>query len=174
MIGLLRLLRRNRSGSAAVEMALVLPLLLTVMFGSAELGNYFMNEHALVKAVRDGARFAARQSFANYTACGGQPGGTVVADTQSVVVTGYLNGSTIVMPNITPSDISVTTNCATTAGGQTMSGIYSGRKVGGTPSGAQTVIVDASVGYTPIVGVFGFHSVGLTLNAKSEAAVTGQ
>ena len=53
-------LARDSRGAAAAEMALVLPLLLVILFGSLELGNYFMNEHTLIKAVRDGARFAGR------------------------------------------------------------------------------------------------------------------
>jgi len=87
-------------GSAAVEMALILPVLLALMFGSVELGNYFMNEHSLVKAVRDGARFAARQNFSTYSACTGQPGGNTVSDTKNLVINGYLSGGTAITPNI--------------------------------------------------------------------------
>src|SRR5215217_7313983 len=50
-------------GSAAAEMALVLPLLLALMFGSLELGDYFLSEHVLLKGVRDGAVYAARQDI---------------------------------------------------------------------------------------------------------------
>jgi hypothetical protein len=78
MMGRLGLLSYDCRGAAAAEMALVLPLLLIILFGSLELGNYFMNEHTLVKAVRDGARFAGRQTFTNYTSCSGSPGGTVL------------------------------------------------------------------------------------------------
>lgn len=174
MIRSIRHLRRDEAGVAAVEMALVMPLLLLIMFGCAELGNYFMNEHALVKSVRDGARFAARQSFANYTACSGSPGGTVVTDTQNIVAYGYVSGGTTVVPGIAPSDVTVTTSCSTTAGGQTMSGIYSDRKVGGTPSGAQIVTVAATVDYIPLMSTFGFTGTGYSLVAQSQAAVTGQ
>ena len=149
-------------------MALVLPLLLMMMFSSLEVGNYFMNEHTLVKAVRDGARFAGRQSFTNYTACSGSPGGTVVNDTRNVVMRGYLSGGTIITPNIQAADIDVTTSCMTTAGGETMGGIYTGRT-----SGAQIVTVTASVDYRPVVSVFGFKGLGLELNAASQAAVAG-
>ena len=44
-------------------MAMVLPLLLTVLFGSFEVGNYFLNQHAVTKAVRDGARYASRMTL---------------------------------------------------------------------------------------------------------------
>ena len=158
----------DRGGAAAAEMALVLPLLLIIMFGSIELGNYFMNEHTLAKAVRNGARFAARQSWSDYTACSGSPGGTVVADTQNVVMNGYLSGGTIITPNIKAADITVATSCATTVGGQTMSGIYTGRA-----TGAQIVTVGATVNYRPILASFGFSGSGLQLNASSEAAVAG-
>lgn len=168
MMHRVRLVVRDARGAAAAEMALVLPLLLTIMMGSAELGNYFMNEHSLVKAVRDGARYAARQSFTNYSACSGSPGGTVVADTQNVVMRGYLSGGTIITPNIKVANVSVTTSCATTAGGQTMQGIYRGRA-----SGAQVVTVNAAVNYQPILASFGFRGVGIRLNASSQAAVTG-
>jgi Flp pilus assembly protein TadG len=165
---LLRLVR-DRRGNAAAEMAMVTPLLLILMFGSVELGNYFWNEHTLLKAVRDGARFAARQGFSNYTACTGSPGGTVVTDTKNVVMYGYLSGTDKLTPNITASDVAVTTSCATTAGGQAMTGLYQNQA-----NGAQIVAVSATVTYRPVIAfVLGFSGVGYHLNARSEAAVTG-
>ena len=146
----------------------MMPLLLLIMFSSVELGNYFMNEHRLAEAVRNGARFAARQSFSNYTTCSGAPGGTVVPDTRNVVMNGYLSGGTVITPNIQASDVNVSTSCMTSAGGQTMTGIYTGR-----PNGAQIVTVAASVDYRPVLSAFGFTGIGLKLNAKSEAAVAG-
>src|SRR4051794_15904326 len=145
-------LMRDCGGNAAAEMAMVAPLLLIVMLGSTELGNYFWNEHTLLKAVRDGARFAARQSFSNYTTCSGSPGGTVVSDTQNIVIYGYLSGSSKLTPNISTSNVSVATSCATSAGGQTMKGLYKSQ-----PNGAQIVTVSAAVNYRPIIGAaFGF------------------
>ena len=149
-------------------MALVLPLLLLIMFSSLELGNYFMNEHRLAEAVRNGARFAARQSFSNYTACSGAPGGNVVSDTRNVVMNGYLSGGSVITPNVQAADVNVSTSCLSIAGGQTMTGIYAGR-----PGGAQKVTVAASVNYKPVISAFGFTGIGLKLNAKSEAAVAG-
>ena len=164
-----RSLLKERKGSAAAELALILPLLLMLMFSGLEVGNYFMNEHTLVKAVRNGARFAGRQSFTNYTGCSGSPGGSVVADTQAVVMRGYSSATTIITPNINAGDVTVTTSCATTAGGQTFSGIYAGRT-----TGAQVVIVTANVEYQSVVAAtFGFNVAGLTLNAASQATVAG-
>jgi Flp pilus assembly protein TadG len=178
MIRALRLFRDVRA-NAAVEMALVTPLLLIILFGSVELGNYFMNEHMLVKAVRDGARFAARQDFSNYTGCSGAPGGTVVDDTRNVVMTGYLaSGGSVITPNISAGNINLSVSCTPTAGGQDMLGIYrsrfSGTCAGSTSNGcAQTVTVQAEVDYRSVLGSLGFRGVGMHLNASSQAAVTG-
>lgn len=167
MIGV-RAVLSDRGGSAAAEMALVLPLLMVILFGCLELGNYFMNEHRLVKAVRDGARFAARQDFTNYPDC--STVSTTTRDaTRNIVTNGVMSGGTIITPNIQPTDVDVTTSCATSAGGQTMAGIYTGRT-----TGAQIVTVSARVNYRPVLAIAGFTGIGLTLNAASQAAVSGQ
>ena len=159
----------DQRGNAAAEMAMVTPLLLILMMGCVELGNYFWNEHTLLKAVRDGARFAARQGFSNYSGCSGSPGGTVVSDTQNVVMYGYLSGSSKLTPNITAGNITVTQSCTTTAGGQTMQGLYRN-----DTNGAHVVAVVATVTYRPVIAVaLGFSGVGYQLYARSEAAVTG-
>ena len=168
-----RSILRDRSGSAAVEMALVTPLLLVILFGSVEVGNFFYNEHLLTKAVRDGARYAARQNFSYYT-CSGAPSGTVVADTRNLVKTGYVTGTGDRLAAWNANTITLSTNCYTTAidaasSTQNMTGIYRGRT-----TGAPVVTVSATVPYTPIIGTaFGFSGVGVNLNATQRAAVTG-
>ena len=72
---LFALIRKDRCGAAAAEMALVAPMLITLMFGSFELGNYFLSEHALAKAVRDGARYATRIAVTNYSCPSGSATG---------------------------------------------------------------------------------------------------
>jgi Flp pilus assembly protein TadG len=159
---------RNKNGAAAAEMALVTPLLLIIMCGAFELGNFFLNEHILVKAVRDGARYAARQNFSNYPSCSGSVADPLLTNTRNVVKTGLLSGGTDRLPYWTATTITVTMSCATTAGGQTMSGIYRGRT-----SGAPIVTVSATVPYTPVLRSFGFRGTGLNLNATQQAAVMG-
>jgi hypothetical protein len=178
MTRLARSIWKDCTGAAAAEMALVLPLLLVILFGSVELGNYFMDQHSLVKAVRDGARYAARQSFTYYPGCSGEPDAPVPDDTKNVVMSGYLGGGSDLTPNIAPSDITLSVSCASTAGGQDMLGIYRSR-FGGNCGGAaangcaQTVTVSASVAYRPILSAFGFTGIGVHLNASSQAAVQG-
>jgi hypothetical protein len=181
-----RLLRSNHA-AAAVELALVTPLLLIIMFGSFELGNYFLDEHRLVKAVREGARFAGRQNFSNFNCPSGTiPGGSVVTDTQNVVRTGLLSGNSQLpswlLANVeaacppsaaTKSCISVTFVCKADLNGGTLnppSGIYNGSS--GTAY-APVVSVSATVPYLPLLSSFGFRGTILNLNASQQAAVTG-
>ncbi|MEA1072510.1 TadE family protein [Sphingomonas sp. LY160] len=166
-------LSSDRRGAAAAEMALVTPLLLVILFGSVELGNYFYNEHIVMKAVRDGARFAARQNFSNFS-CSGVPGGTIEADTKALVMTSLLSGGTNRLPSWNATTVTLDTSCAASAtdlaaSTENLSGIYRGRT-----TGAPIVTVRASVPYVPLVGsAFGFRGTGLSLNASQQAAVMG-
>lgn len=174
----LRGLLAASSGAAAAEMALVTPILLMLMFGSAEVGNYFVNQHSLVKAVRDGARFAGRLSLANYGTCSGTlTDGTPAADaTKNVVMNGYYSGSDGITPNIKTTDITITWNCAAKAGTVDMKGIYKTRAAicgGGVPGCAQWVTVSASVRYQPILSSLGFSGLSIRLNAAQQAAIMG-
>jgi Flp pilus assembly protein TadG len=47
-----------RTGSAVLDAALVLPILLSLMFGTIEYGHYFYWKHTLQGAAREGARTA--------------------------------------------------------------------------------------------------------------------
>jgi Flp pilus assembly protein TadG len=184
MMPFVSLIRRDCRGSAAVELALVMPLLLVILFGSVELGNYFMNQHTLVKAVRDGARFAARQSFTNYTGCSGDvptPGsaGSANENTKLIVRKGTLDGTAPdLLPNWSTATFSATVTCIASVNGQPMLGIYRSR-FGSTCNGAaangcaQVVTVRARMDYLPVLRVFGFNGIGLHLNAASQAAVAG-
>ncbi len=164
-------------------MALVAPLLLIILFGSVELGNYFMDEHTLVAGVRDGARWAARQNFNQYNGCTGTaadvptPGvnGSVNANTKPIVRKGTLNAAAgDLLPNWNDSNttFTVTMTCITTAGGVTMSGIYGGNSVGSSGV-APAVTVTAHLPYFPVLGSFGWSGVGSSLNASQQAAVAG-
>lgn len=57
MLGRWRQLGSERA-IAAVEMALVLPILLLLIFGTIEIGRFYWAEHSLVHAVNEGARLA--------------------------------------------------------------------------------------------------------------------
>ena len=73
MTRLIPVLLRSESGVAAAEMALVAPLLIVLMFASFEMGNYFLSEHAVIKQVRDGARYGSRLTLASDYTCSAGP-----------------------------------------------------------------------------------------------------
>ncbi len=73
---MVRLPRRQGAadrGAAAVEFALLLPVLLLIVFGIVDFGRALNAQITLTQAAREGARLAAL----------GQPAGTVIARTQT-------------------------------------------------------------------------------------------
>ncbi len=59
--------RPRRMGSAILEAALVLPVMLSLSFGMIEFGYFFFVKHALQAAARDGARIGVVPSGSNST-----------------------------------------------------------------------------------------------------------
>lgn len=159
-------LRDNRA-AAAVEMALILPMAFALLFTCFEGGSYMWNEHKVVKAVREGARYAGRQSFAHFS-CGSAAVGTTSIDTaiKNMVRTGSPDASK--PPRIAGwsdnDDITITVSCDS---GIT-AGIYD-EFTGGAPR----VLVSAVVAYPSLFGAFGFDTAGLNVRAQSQAAVMG-
>ena len=169
MIGLVRRLGVDTRAAAAAEMALSVPLLLVLIWGPLELGNYFMNEHMLIKGVRDGAVYAAHQDIANYNCSNNTIGGTVVADTKNVVRSGQLSGGVDRLRNWGSATFTMTVTCVTqSAGGTALGGIYV-LNAGQVP----VVSIDASLPYASIIGNIGLSTSTLTVNAKQEATVMG-
>lgn len=54
-------MNNSEKGASAVEFALVLPLLLTLLFGTIEFGLLMYNKAVLTNACREGARFGILQ-----------------------------------------------------------------------------------------------------------------
>ena len=146
-------------------MALVAPLLTTLIFGAMELGYYFFSEHVVVKAVRDGARYASRQSFDQYT-CPDQVDPAVVTNTRNVTRTDQVagGGSARLSSWTSGNTIDVTLRCDT-------SGSYGAFYTG--MAGVPVVSVSATVPYNSLFSLLGFNAVSLSLNAASEVPVMG-
>jgi len=170
-------LLNDTKASAAVEMALVLPILLTLMFGSMELGNYFLDNHVVAKGVRDGARYAARLPIDNYNCPSGSAAGSLSANEntiQEVTRTGKPDGTgTPRLGYWTESDtVSITVSCAPVS---TYPGIYST-----LPGDVPVVTVSATISYNSLFGRMGW-TIGqggpsvssINITAKSQAAVMG-
>ena len=82
----------DRRGSAAAEFALALPMMLALLFGGFEAGHFFWTEHKLVKAVRDGARFASRLPVDDL--CNG-PTDVMSSDTEALIQNVTATGKTV-------------------------------------------------------------------------------
>jgi Flp pilus assembly protein TadG len=160
---------RSHSGAAGAEMALIFPLLVTLMFGAFEVGYYFYNEHILVKSVRDAARFAGRQNalFSNASCTSGAvtaaPAPTIdnVARYGKAIVT--VADKTKIYGWTTP--VTVRLDCPAIG---SYSGIYRGK------TSIPIVTVSATnVPYPSLFGTLGFSGATPTLNASSQSAVMG-
>ncbi|RLS38131.1 MAG: pilus assembly protein [Planctomycetota bacterium] len=109
---------RKRLGAAAVEMAMVLPLFMTVTFGSIEIGHALNVSQKLSAVVRDGGRLASKDVDPALLAGGITANQKVINDiknmlkaegynTTNVIVTiTYADGANVGQP----FDISLSTN----------------------------------------------------------------
>lgn len=163
----LRAFLADNTGSPAVEMVLVLPIVMALLFGSVELGYYFYAEHQVVKGVRDGARFGSRQSFVDLNCTGNTPSSVpsgVETAIQEITRTGQISGGTARIPGWVNEDIDVSVTCPGTA---VTTGIYEGS------DNAPQINVAASVAYPSLFDSLGFIDLTYTLNASQQAAVMG-
>lgn len=87
-------LRRRKAGTSVVEMALVLPLLLMLMFAIGEFGIMFTQYQTLINATREGARTGVLFRGATCNA------GTVKTQISTAVST-YMTGSGVPTGSIT-------------------------------------------------------------------------
>lgn len=158
----------DRSGSAAVEMALALPFLLVLIFGAFDVGNYFLSWHVVDKAVRDASRYAARLPLTDYPSCTVPSGGVAEQQTQRIARFGDPSGSGDQRLRDWTSDTmtTVTIACDNSSAYGT-GGIYTD-----FPNGAPAITVTATVPYTPLFG-FGLGTLTLSASSDSQAAVIG-
>jgi len=155
---------RCQRGAAAAELVLIMPFLVLLMFGGLELGYYFYSQHQVVKGVRDGARYASRQSFESLNCTAGTVPAGIATAIQEVTRTGRVSGGTARVPGWVNSDIAVTLTCPTTA---LKTGIYANE------SNAPRINLSASVAYQSLFAGVGVIDSTYTLNATQQAAVMG-
>lgn len=143
-------LRGKQRGTAMIEFAITLPVLLVLMLFTTELGELISQYDTLTKAVRDGARYAAS------TAANGSTGLVFVSPqiqtaVANLVATGNINGTGgALLPGLSASNVTV------------------------SDAGNGYVSVSATYVYTPMLGPsipsFGLGNPGsfaVTLNAAA-------
>jgi Flp pilus assembly protein TadG len=101
--------RTRQAGTAALELAIALPVLLLLLVATAEVGRLLSQYDTLTKSVRDAARFLASNAL------GGTTGVVAITpqvqtQTQNLVVTGNINGSGgALLPGLVAANVTVTT-----------------------------------------------------------------
>ncbi len=162
----LRALSACSRGAAAAEMALLVPLLVVLLFGSIEVGHYFYNEHLVIKGVRDGARYASRQSFTNINCQSGSSVPTgIETDIKEVTRTGSISGGTPRVSTWTSNtQVTVTKSCG---GSNYTRSIYSNEPA------APIITIAASVPYQSLFSGVGVITNSYQLSASQQSAVMG-
>lgn len=138
----------GQRGTAMVEFMIGLPVLLFLLFATAEIGRLIIQYNTLTKAVRDGARYAASNAIANGTGLISVTP-TLQSAVANLVVTGSTAGTgTPLLPGFSTSNVTV------------------------ADAGSGYVSVSASYTYQPMVGAslptFGLGArinLAVTLNA---------
>ena len=102
----MRRLHRSESGAAAVEFALLLPLLMMIVFGIIEFGLALYQQAILTNASREGARLGIVQSVPAITS------GQINATIDNYLAAANINpgnvGRTIVAGGVTGTPVQVT------------------------------------------------------------------
>lgn len=155
---------RDTRGAAAAEMALMTPLMLVLMFVGFEAGHFFYTEQKVIKAVREGARYAGRLPFTNFQ-CGQTTNATAVTQIQRVTQTGTVTGTVPRVYGLEANDITVTHRCDTDF---VDAGIFKG-----TTGGAPVVLVQARTNYNSLFEALGLVDSSFFVQASAEAVVNG-
>ena len=155
-----------RRGSASVEFALVLPLLLILLFGGMEAGHFVWTQHKLAEAVRDGARYAARLPLTELCN-GGTP--AMSDETRDNIIlmtrTGQVAnaGAPPKVPGWTADEVVVDPNC----GEYLSTGFYAAYAADFGAAGPVVSVAATNVAYPSMFNALGIIDPGAELSAHS-------
>lgn len=177
ILGFLMRFARDTRGVAAVEMVLMLPVSVLMLFITMEAGHYLYVEHALIQNLRDSARFGARQPFSAFNCTSALADtamptsgalGTIGTNIKTLARFGELSPANGALPPIKTWDateVSIVYGCTSNA--QTVTGIYKSMnfapyiKVYGTPE--YPTLFGSLTGFAGTMRLFG----------KQQAVVVG-
>lgn len=158
----------DRTGAAAAELAMALPLLILMLFAAFEAGHFIWEQHKLVEAVRNGARYAGRLEVTEVC----REGNLVVSAEEIARIklltrTGQLDnpGMRPLFPGWDNDEVYVSITCGAFVG----TGIYEEL---GEP-GPVAVVAARGVPYPSLFGGLGVFDPGIRMNAKASAPVIG-
>ena len=152
----------RQTGSASVEFALILPLLMVLLFGGIEAGHFVWTQHKLVEAVRDGARFAGRLPIREV--CEGDTD-VMTSETENNIIlltrTGQIASDTAnaKVPGWAADQVTVEPNC----GAYVTTGLYAEFAAEYAGAGGPVIVVQAqNVAYPWMFGALGSMLSGIS------------
>lgn len=107
----LRRVSKREDGSSMIELAIVLPVLLLLFVGAAEMGRMYYTYTTLAKATKVGARYL---STSKLVSAADKTAATTAA--QNLVICGIAascTGQTLIVPGLAAANVSVTLPVAT-------------------------------------------------------------
>ncbi|WP_189538780.1 TadE/TadG family type IV pilus assembly protein [Novosphingobium arvoryzae] len=158
----------NRSGAAAAELAMLLPLMILLLFGGFEGGHFIWTQHKLVEAVRNGARYAGRLEVTEV--CDGATSiipPARIAEIKLLTRTGQLDDSAMhpLVPGWGDDAVFVSVDCNAFVD----TGIY--REL--DAAGPVATVAARGVPYPSLFGGLGIFDPGIRMNARASAPVIG-
>jgi len=98
---------KRDEGNSMIECAIVLPVLLLLFVGAAEVGRLFYTYTTLAKATKVGARYISTSRLATGTATDRT---AVSNEAKNLVVCGFIDctGQTAITPGLTTSNVAIT------------------------------------------------------------------
>ena len=98
---------KRDDGNSMIECAIVLPVLLLLFVGAAEVGRMFYTYTTLAKATKVGARYISTSRLATGTSTDRT---NITTQAQNLVVCGFIDctNQTAIVPGLTTSNVSVT------------------------------------------------------------------
>jgi Flp pilus assembly protein TadG len=169
-----RLLRREKSGIAALEFGLVAPIFAMMLAGATDLGNYLLIDMRLVASVSAGANYA----LINNSNVEATDGPTLAAEVAQVIANNVAanwanvtvvinNGPTVTITRGATTSSGTATNaglnyCPTGSSGKWSWGgaVSSGSNCAGGGTAGKFVAITATTGFTPIFPVYKFVGAG--------------
>jgi Flp pilus assembly protein TadG len=140
---------QDDQGSVLVEATILMPFLVTLMFGLFEFSWYFHKQQLVESGVRDAARYLARTAVDSEPPISPCGDATFVANAQNIAVTGVISGGTARVPGWTVGSVSM--SCAAFANSATPPA-YQGSSIIYRITAA-TNFVDPALGYFGMLGL---------------------
>jgi Flp pilus assembly protein TadG len=108
----------DRAGGPLAELAMVVPLLLLLVFGTIEFASLLYQQHTITKGVQEAARFAARSPAVRSggTCPPASAAWTGVSSTAATIATHDGMSGPLLLPNFTNATITITVSCGDATG----------------------------------------------------------